>query len=121
MNRGAIAGFLTVRFAVEICLFVAIGYWGASLGFTTVERVALAAAAVFVTAVVWGVFVSPKARVRLPENARLTIELVVVAAAVAAMRATGRVRPALLLGVAGVMVAAVNSQLRRTRERDTAK
>jgi uncharacterized membrane protein YoaK (UPF0700 family) len=120
MNRVALALFLIFRFAIEICFLIAIGYWGWRQGFSLAERIGLAAAAVFVTAVVWGVFVSPKARVRLPENLRLTVELLVVAAAVAALRATGRVRPALLLGVAGVMVGVLNSLWRRLDERGEA-
>jgi hypothetical protein len=112
----AVAAFLTARFALELGMLFAFGYWAASLPFVTPLRVVIGAAAVGAAAVVWGIFVSPKARVRLPENGRLSVELCIVAAAVAALRATGRVRAALLLGAAAVAVAVVNSVWLRRRE-----
>jgi uncharacterized lipoprotein YbaY len=105
----AVAAFLTLRFALELIMLFVFGYWAASLPFVTPLRVVLGIAAVGAAAAVWGIFVAPKARVRLPENARLSVELGVVAAAVAALRATGRVQAALALGAAAVAVAVVNS------------
>jgi hypothetical protein len=111
----AAAAFLAVRFALELAMLFAFGYWAASLPLLTSLRVLLGAAAVAGAAVVWGVFVAPKARVRLPENLRLSVELCIVAAAVAAVRATGRVQEALALAAAGVVVAVVNSLWLRRR------
>jgi hypothetical protein len=112
----AAAAFLAVRFALELAMLFAFGYWAASLPLLTPVRILVGIAAVGAAAAVWGIFVAPRARVRLRENARLSIELCIVAAAVAAVRATGRVQAALALGVAGVVVAIVNSLwLRRRR------
>lgn len=105
----AAAAFLAVRFALELVMLFAFGYWAASLPLFAPQRIVVGAAVIGAVAAVWGIFVAPKARVRLPENARLSIELGIVAAAVAAVRATGRVQAALALGAAGVVVAVVNS------------
>jgi hypothetical protein len=108
--------FLATRFALELVLLFAIGYWAASLPLLMALRVLIGIAAIGAAVAIWGLFVAPKARVRLPEYARLSIELCIVAAAVAALRATGRVHEALALGAAGVAVAVVNSLwLRRHR------
>jgi len=105
----AAVAFLTVRFALELVLLFVFGYWAASLPLLTGSRILLGSAVIGVAIAVWGVFVAPKAAVRLPENARLSMELCIVAAAVAALRATGRVHEALALGAVGVAMAVVNS------------
>ncbi|MFD3166516.1 YrdB family protein [Herpetosiphon sp. NSE202] len=51
---------LAVAFLLELCMLAALGYWG----FTTIQgwpRIVLGLAAPLLAAVVWGVFLAPKA------------------------------------------------------------
>jgi hypothetical protein len=103
--RPALALNLGLRFCLELAALAALGLWGAQAGSGTALHVVLAIAAPLAASVVWGLFVAPKARVRLPDEARLLIELAVFAAAAAAFAASGHLWPA--IAVAGI--AAANS------------
>ena len=120
MDRALIALFLTIRFVIELLMLGAIGFWAFMLPSLFLARVLFAVVAVGIVATVWGLFVSPKARFRLPEQARLAVELCVVAAAVIALRATGRALPALLLASVAVCSAIGNSILRRNQRQTPA-
>ena len=72
---------LGLRFVLELCLLVALGVWGFS------ENVVLGIAAPLAAAVVWGLWIAPKASRRLRDPARLVVELVLFGAAGAALAA----------------------------------
>jgi len=95
-GAGAItAANLAIRFVLELCAFAALGYWGYdALGVVGAILAPLAAI------VVWGLFVAPKARFSLSTPARLTVELLVFAAAVAGLAAAGATWLAIALGAA---------------------
>jgi hypothetical protein len=94
---------LGLRFCLELAALAALGWWGSQVGSNTAVHVVLAIAAPLAAAVVWGLFVAPKARVGMNDEARLAIELAVFAAAAAAFAAAGHLWPA--IGVAGIAVA----------------
>ena len=60
---------LAVRFGLELCLLGVAAWWGAGRG-----GVPAAIAVPLVVAVVWGMFVAPKARVRVGEAGRAAVE-----------------------------------------------
>ena len=103
--RHVLALNLGLRFCLELVAFVALGWWGAQAGSSTALHVVLAIAAPLAAAVVWGLFVAPKARVRVSDEARLLIELAVFVAAAGAFAASGHVWPAIAVGG----IAAMNS------------
>lgn len=90
---------LLVRFLLELAALAALVAAGVGLiGGVVGVLVGLVAAAV--AAVVWGLFVAPRARIALPTVARLTIEVVVFAAAAAGLFAAGwPVLGGLLIGI----------------------
>jgi hypothetical protein len=89
---------LTVRFACELAILVAFVWWGwPFVGFFA------AAAAV----VVWGAFIGPKARRRLPDPARFVLELALFATAMAAFVDVGQTELAAGFGLAAVVTAAL--------------
>ncbi len=57
---------LALRFLLELCALVALGYWGFKTGGTLMAKIGLVIGAPLVVAVVWGTFVSPRAPVQLP-------------------------------------------------------
>lgn len=81
----------SLRFLLELAGLAAVAYWGVTVGDGLLQQVALAVGAVVLLAGVWGVFVAPKAVRRLGDPARLAVELLVFAAAVAALIAVGQV------------------------------
>jgi hypothetical protein len=79
---------LGLRFFLELAALAALGYWGSQTGPLPVAIV-LAIVAPLVAAVLWGAFVAPKARRRLPGARRLLVEIPIFTAAVAGLAATG--------------------------------
>jgi hypothetical protein len=90
------AAALTVRFLLELAALGALFITGLELvgGFT---GVLVGAASVVVAAVVWGLFVAPRARIAAPTAVRLAIEVVVFVAASGGLLLVGRPAPAIAL------------------------
>jgi hypothetical protein len=97
---------LGLRFLLELGALAAVAYWGFTTG-DGLLRWVLGIAAPVAVAVVWWLFVSPKAAVDAPRPVRLAVELAVWTAAGAALWAAGH--PA--LGVAFFVVAVVSGVL----------
>jgi uncharacterized protein DUF2568 len=74
---------LGLRFVLELCMLVALGIWGFS------ENIVLGIAAPLAAALVWGLWIAPKANRRLRDPVRLAVELVLFGAAGAALAAAG--------------------------------
>jgi Protein of unknown function (DUF2568) len=74
---------LGLRFVLELCMLVALGIWGFS------ENIALGVAAPLAAAVVWGLWIAPKATRRLRDPVRLALELLLFGAAGAALAVAG--------------------------------
>jgi hypothetical protein len=72
---------LTLRFLLELALLAAMGVAGWRLAGATWAQAILVVTLPLVTAIVWGLVISPKARVQLPLAPRLVIELVLFATA----------------------------------------
>ncbi|MDX6439088.1 MAG: hypothetical protein QOF45_1671 [Gaiellaceae bacterium] len=100
---------LGLRFVLELCLLVALGIWGFS------QHVVLGIAAPLAGAVVWGLWIAPKAKRRLPDPARLAVELLLFGAAGAALAAAGHPLPAVIF-LAAVALSEVLMLAWRQRE-----
>ncbi len=95
---------LAVRFMLELCALAALGYWGFVSGGNLIAKVALGIGAPILAAVVWGLFVAPKAAIPLSMPLRLLPEAAVFGAAFVALYGTGHPR----LAFAFLLVAIVN-------------
>lgn len=101
---------LALRFLLELCLLAALAFVGLQVS------VVLAVLAPMAAAVVWGLFVSPKARFPLSLELWLAVQAVLFGAAVVGLIAVGKV----LLGVVfGVLVVANLALVLFWRQRDT--
>jgi Protein of unknown function (DUF2568) len=103
------AVILGARFLLELCLFAALAYVGLQL------NLAVAILAPLAAAVVWGLFVSPKARCPPGTIAWVAIQLVLFGAAAAGLVASGSV----VLGIVFFVAFAVDLALvlfRHTRD-----
>ena len=74
---------LGLRFVLELCMLVALGIWGFS------ENFVLGFVAPLAAAVVWGLWIAPKASPRLDDPMRLALELLLFGSAGAALAAAG--------------------------------
>jgi hypothetical protein len=80
---------LLLRFLLELCALGAVGYWGFKTGGGFAAKLGLGIGAPLVVAVVWAVFVSPRAPVRLALPLSLLLQVAVFGIAAAALVATG--------------------------------
>ncbi len=78
---------LTVRFLLELAALAALGWWGVRTGDTALAKIALGAGAPMVAAVVWGLFVAPKATFAVPRAVHVALQVLVLGGAVVALLA----------------------------------
>jgi hypothetical protein len=92
---------LGVRFLLEIWLLCALAWAGAEVGAGHSWLVSLALAIAFAVpaALVWGLFVAPKAPRRLDDPTRLVVELLLFASAADALAYVGNVALAVVFAV----------------------
>lgn len=96
---GALKGvLLAVRFALELGAIAALAYWGFKTGDGAVTKMVLGLGAPAVAIALWALFVSPKARYG-GGITRAIFELVVFAAAVAALAAADKTGLAIAFAV----------------------
>ena len=77
-----------VRFLLELCMLVAVGYWGFKTGSGWLLKITLGIGAPLSIAVIWGIFVAPKAIYPLHRFVLLALEAVLFGSGVAALFAT---------------------------------
>jgi hypothetical protein len=94
---------LALRFLLEICALVAVGYWGFQIGNNTMIKWVLGIGGPIIIAVVWGVFGSPNALIKLPMTLHLLLELLVFGIPAIALYATGNRKLAWLFGICVVI------------------
>ncbi|MBB6453800.1 hypothetical protein HNQ94_002251 [Salirhabdus euzebyi] len=65
---------LSVRFLLELCVLFILGYWGYKIGGTTSFKIILAIIVPLTIAIVWGVFGSPHAPIKLSVLVHAAVE-----------------------------------------------
>ncbi len=106
---------LGLRFVCEMAALAAVAYWGQQAA-DGVAGIVLAAIAVAVVAVVWGVFLAPKRRLEVGLPARIVIELAVWVAAALALWSAGQTTLAVVLFGVAVVTGAINARTAATTE-----
>ena len=90
---------LGLRFGLELCALVALGYGGWQIDGPVWLRVLAAIGLPLLAAVVWGRWVAPKASHPIPDPQRLIPEWLVFGGAVIALLLTGHIVPGAVLAV----------------------
>jgi hypothetical protein len=80
-----VAANLGLRFFLELAALAAMGWWGWHSGGSTPGRLALAIVLPLVVAVVWGVFIAPKAKVKVSRPVWYGLQVVIFGAAALAL------------------------------------
>ena len=96
-------GFWVSNSFKDIAAGVALFLFGVSLSDTFVVQIVLGLGIPAVAMTIWGLFVAPKATRRLPDPARLVVELCVFGAGVLAFVLGGYLILGVLLGTAAVI------------------
>jgi hypothetical protein len=91
---------LAARFFLELAALAAFGYWGFTAGQGPVLKIVLGLGAPTLVAVLWGMFVAPKAPRRLADPARLALEVAIFGMATLALVTEGLMTLALVFAVA---------------------
>lgn len=94
---------LAVRFAMELAMLVALGYWGFKTGGSSGMRWVLGIGAPLLAAVVWGLWMAPKASQRLQGGWFLLVELILFGLAGWGLYSAGAKSWLLWLGVVYVI------------------
>ncbi|NRF93468.1 YrdB family protein [Paenibacillus frigoriresistens] len=81
------AANLGLRFLLELCILASLCYWGFHIGKL---KGVLGIGAPLLAAILWGMFVSPKASITVSQPLQFIIELVIFAAAIIALYVTGK-------------------------------
>jgi hypothetical protein len=98
---------LLVRFLLELCMLAAIGYWGFKTNSSWAMKIVFGVGLPLLVAVLWGLFLAPKATHPLTGMSHLALEIFLFGAGAFALFAVGRAD----LGFAYAAVLVVNKVL----------
>lgn len=79
------AANLVLRFVLELCALGALAYWGFSTGDNLLMKILLGVGAPLLAAVLWGLFVAPKASVKVQGPVHFALQVLVFGAAIAGL------------------------------------
>ena len=98
---------LALRFLLELCALGALGYWGFRVGRGSALAVVLGLGAPLLMAVVWGLFVAPRATWPLPAPATFVLGLGILCLAAVCLAAAGDPLLGWIMGATVVLNAAL--------------
>ncbi|MGE3073019.1 MAG: YrdB family protein [Dehalococcoidia bacterium] len=101
------AGNLGLRFVLELCAMAALAYGGYRAGSAVWQQWLLAVALPAAGATLWGLFVSPKAKVPAYWLVQLAVEAIVFGAAITLLYASGKHGLAVAFAAVAVLSRAV--------------
>ena len=81
---------LLVRFLLELCMLAAIGYWGFKTNIGWVMKIIFGIGLPVLIAVIWGLFIAPKAIYPLSGVPHLVFALILLSSGAVALFAGGR-------------------------------
>src|SRR5690349_2625813 len=81
---------LALRFSLELALLGALGWIGFQYGDAMIGKITLAILVPLVAAIVWGLFVAPRASITVPLWAWLAIQMLLFGLAVAGLATLGQ-------------------------------
>jgi len=94
---------LAVRFLLELCMLAAVGYWGFNTGSNWFLKILLGIGGPVLIAVLWGLFIAPKAIYPLRGATYLVVELILLALGSLALFASGKPTLAWIYTIAFVL------------------
>jgi hypothetical protein len=98
---------VALRFLLELCILVALGYWGFQTGQGQLAKIALGIGFPLIAAVVWGLFGAPGSPWQLHDPWHLVLEVILFGGAALALFVAGQ----RVLGLAFVLLFVMNRAL----------
>jgi hypothetical protein len=93
---------LAVRFFLELCLLGTLGWVGSQIGGPMIVRVVLAIMLPLAAAIIWGMFIAPRASFIVPHWLWLAIQALLFGVAVAGLAVIGQWQLAIVFGLAAI-------------------
>ncbi|WP_410983178.1 YrdB family protein [Bacillus cereus] len=94
---------LVIRFLLELCAQVSLGYWGFQVGESVYTKFAFCIGSPLMFAIVWGAFIAPKASLKLPEPYRFLLELLLFGVTSFVLYVVNQTILAIILGMVFIM------------------
>jgi hypothetical protein len=94
---------LALRFILELCALLAVGYWGFKTGSGFGLKIGFGIGVPLFMAIIWGAFGAPKAAVQLSAGLHLFLEFMIFGLPVVALLAAGNPRLAWVYAVIAVI------------------
>jgi hypothetical protein len=102
---------LLVRFLLELCMLGALAYWGFTTGDGAAAQALLGVGVPVAAAVVWGMFIAPKARYPVPIAVWIGLQVVLFGAAALGLAAVASTQLVVLFVIAVVLHGAAMAAL----------
>jgi hypothetical protein len=93
---------LGLRFLLELALLAALAFWGFTTPDGALLKILLGVGAPVLAAAVWGMFLSPRAAMRVPGPRLVILEMALFAVAAMALSGAGQLTLAVVLAIAAV-------------------
>lgn len=90
---------LSVRFLLELCILIILGYWGFHTQGSGLLKTLLGIGSVLTFAVVWGMFLAPKSSMHLQGLWALSLEVLIFGLTAWALYSTGKRSLAMVFGM----------------------
>lgn len=87
-----------VRFLLELCILIILGFWGFKTGNSTFTKILLGIGSSVLFAVIWGIFLAPKSSNRLHDPWLLVAEIILFGLTAWALYSTGKISLAITFG-----------------------
>ena len=80
---------LLIRFLLELCMLIVVGYWGFKTHSGWVMKIIFGIGLPILIAVIWGLFIAPRATYPLSGISYLAVELILLGSGAVALFASG--------------------------------
>jgi hypothetical protein len=94
---------LALRFILELCTLIALGYWGFHAWDGINMKIVLGIGAPVLNAILWGAFGAPKSKVKLSLPFHILLELIVFGIPAVALYVSGKPQLAWIYGICVVI------------------
>ena len=90
---------LIIRFLLEICALISLGYWGFQVGNRFYTKFVFGIGSPLLLALLWGTFIAPKASLKMAEPYRFIMELIIFGVTSSALYVVDKTILAIILGM----------------------
>lgn len=90
---------LAIRFFLELCALASLCYWGFQFWVNVYVKFVFGIGSPLLFAIIWGIFIAPKASLKLPEPYKVMLEIVLFGVTSVALYFVDQTTLAIVLGI----------------------